>query len=111
MFFKTIQKNTLTVDTYSFTFLHEISEVLETNDGYLVLLKYWVRAKSGYNLWDNVYMLNKKLELTWQIKGTKSRCYVGIFHYDGDYRAVDLDGVSSVLDMTDGKVIQEDFLK
>ncbi|WP_413575069.1 hypothetical protein ACLVWU_12465 [Bdellovibrio sp. HCB290] len=74
-------------------------------------MKHWVYAKQGYNLWNNVYKINQNLEIEWQIQGSKPRCYVSIIHNNGEFEAIDWEGVCVVVDMNTGKVIREYLVK
>ncbi|MEK2688175.1 hypothetical protein [Bdellovibrio sp. GT3] len=106
-----ISKNSISENDLTITFLHDIEEIIETEDGAIVLLKFWVKSGMGYNIWNNVYKINKSLEIQWQIQGAKQKCYTSIVHNNDEYRAVDWDGFSNVIDMKTGKVVREYFVK
>ncbi|WP_413575070.1 hypothetical protein ACLVWU_12470 [Bdellovibrio sp. HCB290] len=106
-----IKNNTLFLNGQSITFIHRIRTVMKTPQGYLVLLDHWKNGSTGHCLYDNVFMVSEDLAVLWQIKGRKPRAYVDIFFYDNEYHAVDVEGASTVPDMSNGIMIREDFVK
>ncbi|MEK2688174.1 hypothetical protein [Bdellovibrio sp. GT3] len=105
------KNNMLTANGNSITFIHRIRTIMKTPNGYLVLLDHWKNRGTGHCLYDNVFMVSENLTILWQIKGRKPRAYVDIFFYDNEYHAVDVEGASTVPDMSNGDMIREDFVK
>ncbi|WP_413559825.1 hypothetical protein [Bdellovibrio sp. HCB209] len=89
--------------------MHTVENVIELNDGIIVLLNIFSAKSPQRKLYDNVLFLNKDLSTRWQIDGRKPRFYTAIFKTPTEVRAMDWEGFSNVLDLQTGRVIREDF--
>jgi len=107
-----IKNKILKIADKKIKFKYPIEQVSESDDKYLVCLKWWGENQLPEEYQRNVFLLNKKGEILWQIEAFEmGGAWANVAMGNGYVTAVNTRGFYCEIDIKTGKVISAEFTK